>query len=109
MQDGFFDDEDMEFFGFKKKKKTGFDDFEDDFFKGFGKGGFGGNSFGTTKSDTTSTQVVNGKRVSITKTVTRGPDGKTKEEVKEEIVDPSGHKEVKHYVDGKPVTHAIKQ
>lgn len=111
MHEGFFDEEDLEFFGFKNKTKKGaFDAFDDnDFFsKGFGKNGNLGN-FGTSKSVTTSTQIINGKRVSITKTVTKDPQGKITEEIKEETEEPNGKKQLKHYVNGQPVTKAINQ
>ncbi len=106
MHDGFFDEEDYEFFGLKKQKGNfGMFDDDDFFSKGFGKGG---NQFGTSKSVTTTTKIINGKKVSTTKTITKGSDGVTKEEITEETVEPNGKKEIKYYVNGKAVTPAIK-
>lgn len=60
--------------------------FNDDFFKGFGSGGMGGNfeSFssstfgngpGLSKSVSTVTKTVNGKTVTTKKTTVTNPDG----------------------------------
>ena len=108
---GFFDDDDDFFssFGMKNKRRSDIGmgtskqnrpgtrfksmfshGFDDDFgmFNGFGGGGFG-NDFGgfggggVSKSVSTSTKFVNGKRMTVTKTKIKKPDGMVEEEVKE--------------------------
>ena len=73
---GFDDDFDM----FKGFGGGGFGTggFGDDFGGGFGGGGFGGGGFGgggVSKSVSTSTKYVNGRRMTVTKTKIQKPDG----------------------------------
>jgi DnaJ family protein B protein 6 len=87
-----------------------------DFGGGFGGGGFGGGGFGgggTSKSVSTTTKFINGKRLTVTKTKIQKPDGMVEEEVKEQkpngettirrktfhVSDP-GKIEEKHYIMG---------
>ena len=66
-----------------------------DFGGGFGGGGFGGGGFGggVSKSVSTSTKYVNGRRMTVTKTKIQKPDGMVEEEIKEEK--PNGETTVK--------------
>jgi curved DNA-binding protein CbpA len=61
----------------------------------FGGGGFGGGGFGggVSKSTSTSTKVVNGKRMTVTKVKIQKPDGTVEEEIKEQ--GPNGQTSVK--------------
>lgn len=61
-------------------------------FGGFGGGGFGGGG-GVSKSTTTSTKFVNGKRLTVTKVKIQKSDGTVEEEVKEQ--GPDGQTSVK--------------
>jgi curved DNA-binding protein CbpA len=105
----------MEFGGNRQKPNTGrrfqsmfSHGFDDDFgmFQGFGGeggfgqgggfgdfGGFGGGGGGVSKSVSTSTKYVNGKRMTVTKTKIKKPDGMVEEEIKE--VKPNGETTVK--------------
>ena len=91
--DDFFAEEDRDFF---KMGKNNFMDDLDDFFKkghgGGGRGKFGG----VSKSVSTNTKIINGKRISTTRTTIVRPDGTKTEEVKEEIVEPDGTKKVSY-------------
>ena len=94
--DDFFDDEDMDFFGFGKKN---YDFNIDDFFVGSNKNGSMGGKL--SKSVTTTTKIINGKRVSVSKTTMINPDGSKHEEVKEETEDERGNKSVRFINYGK--------
>ena len=113
---GFDDDEDDDFFGNHFRKdfgkphnfgfKMGFDDddfgFGDDFGKGFGGG------FGQGKSIKTTTQIINGKKITKTETTTYDQNGKKQTVVKEE----TGDGKVKEYLlgeDGKKIDMNRKQ
>ena len=94
--DGFFDDEDMDFFGFDKNN---FNIKADDFFVNSLKRGSKGGSF--SKSVSTTTKTVNGKRVSVVKTTIVNPDGTKHEEIKEETDDMGKNKNMKHITGSK--------
>lgn len=117
---GFDDDEDEFFFGFgnkkKKNSKKGGDMFEDFFGGGFGKnfGGFGGmNDFGgfssskvssstggfggVSKSVSQSTQIINGRRQTVTKTVITNPDGSKQVS---EVIEENGKKQENNFMIG---------
>lgn len=100
---------------FKSMFSPGFDDnfgmftgFGNDDFGGFGGGGFGGGGFGgggfggggVSKSVSTTTKFVNGRRMTVTKTKIQKPDGMVEEEVKEQ--NPNGETTVRRktfYID----------
>jgi hypothetical protein len=98
---GFFDDEDLEFFDFRDRDVSHFGRSSDDF---FGSNeisrqlGQGKDSFSVSKNVYKRTTFDNGKRKSITYTKKVDADGKVDEQAKEEMEDENGEKRVK-YID----------
>lgn len=94
----------------------GFGDFFGGNDAGFGRAfdgfsGATGTAGGVSTSVSTTTKIENGRKVTVTKTTTKGPDGVTKTEIKESVDDGQGNRHEKRYLQDpssqKPAQHKI--
>ena len=98
MSNGFFSDDELNLFGGFGMSNFG-SIFKDDFFNSpFDQGfdNFGGSGFSTSKSTSKSTKIVNGCKVTVTKTTTKSGNKPAVVKITEETVYPNGKKEIKH-------------
>lgn len=101
---------------FGKFDSFGFDDPREDpfssgsVFREFGMNGGNGFASPSSKSTSTSTVIKDGKKVTVSKVTTVGPDGVKKTEIKETVSDANGSKIERHFVeDGKGARTEVKR
>jgi curved DNA-binding protein CbpA len=105
MNHGLFDDDDLEFYGWRNRAWRDFGSYNDDFFgqkevQNFMKSGKPG-KIEMSKNLHKRTKVENGVRTTITEMTKVNPDGTVDKEIKEEVEDEKGHKTVR-YLDELP-------